>query len=120
MAQIIRSGAFLQQCWSIHPLCLAIKRMTEDRTIVVVCSSCKSAHHLSVSLVASRTAASGGAVAATPAAEDEALLSRCLAQHQTAITLRQMDVFQDMVLLRCAECRRHYDLTVAAFETHQK
>jgi len=36
------------------------------------------------------------------------------------ITLREMDVFQDSVLLRCAECRRQYELTVSAFETHQR
>jgi hypothetical protein len=27
MAEIIRSGAFLQQCWSVHPLCLTVKRV---------------------------------------------------------------------------------------------
>lgn len=120
MAQIIRSGAFLQQCWSIHPLCLAVKRMTDDRTLVMTCRSCESTHRLSVSLVASKAAPAGAIAAAPSDAQDEALLSHCVAQHHTAITLRQMDVFQDMVLLRCAECRRHYDLTVAAFETHQK
>jgi hypothetical protein len=55
-----------------------------------------------------------------PEVEGESLLGRCVGAHQTAITLREMDVFQDAVLLRCAECRRHYELTVSAFETHQK
>jgi hypothetical protein len=31
-----------------------------------------------------------------------------------------MDVFQDLVLLRCADCRRHYEMRVTAFETHQR
>jgi hypothetical protein len=31
-----------------------------------------------------------------------------------------MDVFEDLALVRCAECRRHYAVTVSAFETHQK
>jgi hypothetical protein len=29
-------------------------------------------------------------------------------------------VFEDLVVIRCAECRRQYTLAVTAFETHQK
>jgi hypothetical protein len=31
-----------------------------------------------------------------------------------------MDVFQDLVRLRCADCRRLYELTVESFETRYK
>ena len=34
MAEIIRSGAFLQQCWSVHPLCLTVKRVEPERIVV--------------------------------------------------------------------------------------
>jgi len=123
MAQIIRSGAFLQQCWSVHPLCVTVKRMGEDRTLVLTCSSCKSAHHLALGMVVPKDSAMQGAPDPNPASvEDpgESLLSGCIAAHQASLTLREMDVFQDLVLLRCADCRRHYELTVASFETHQR
>ncbi len=123
MAQIIRSGAFLQQCWSVHPLCVTVKRMAEDRTLVLTCSSCKSVHHLSLGMVIPKdSAAQGTTGAAIENVEDpgKALLSACITTHQASITLREMDVFQDLVLLRCADCRRHYELTVSSFETHQK
>ena len=50
----------------------------------------------------------------------EELLKACVSTHQASLTLREMDVFQDLVRLRCADCRRQYELTVSAFETRQK
>lgn len=44
----------------------------------------------------------------------------CLEAHAAALTLREMDVFEDLAVIRCAECRRLYVLMVTAFETHQK
>lgn len=119
MAQIIRSGAFLQQCWSVHPLCLQFKRMPDDRTLVLTCTSCKSAHHLALQLVAPRESPAQSA-AGVGMETGEALLQACVAGHPLALSVSKMDVFQDSVLLRCAECRRHYDVTVASFETHQR
>lgn len=123
MAQIIRSGAFLQQCWSIHPLCVTVKRLAGERTLVLTCSSCKSTHHLTLGMVVPKDSAAQGATAGGPATTEDpgaSLLSACITTHQAAITLREMDVFQDLVLLRCADCRRHYELTVSSFETHQR
>ncbi len=123
MAQIIRSGAFLQQCWSVHPLCVTVKRMAGDRTVVLTCSSCKSAHHLMVGMVVPKNPAvqeATGGGHADKEVSGESLLSACIMTHQASITLREMDVFQDLVLLRCANCRRYYELTVSSFETHQR
>jgi hypothetical protein len=123
MAQIVRSGAFLQQCWSVHPLCVAVKRMGEDRTVVLSCSSCKSAHYLAVGTVVQMDSAAQGEAAGDHAhgkASGELLLGACLTAHRASVTLREMDVFQNLVLLRCADCRRQYALHVAAFETHQQ
>ena len=122
MAQIIRSGAFLQQCWSVHPLCVTVRRLADDRTLTLACSSCKSVHHLTVDMVVPKESAAGetGGGSAKMEHSGEALLGACVTAHQTSITLREMDVFQDLVLLRCADCRRHYELTVASFETHQR
>jgi hypothetical protein len=123
MTQIIRSGAFLQQCWSVHPLCVTVKRMSEDRTLILSCSSCRFTHHLSLRTVASRQAA-GQEEPAEPSGGStdpgELLLNQCMAAHHAALTLRDMDVFHDLVRLRCAVCRRHYDVTVLEFRTHQR
>jgi hypothetical protein len=125
MGQIIRSGAFLQQCWSVHPLCVTVKRMTDDNRLILSCTSCRFVHHLALASVVVRASAvldqaedsSGG----EPFPDGgQAQLAGCLADHSTALSLREMDVFEDLALVRCAECRRHYAVTVSAFETHQK
>ena len=123
MAQVIRSGAFLQQCWSVHPLCVTVKRMTEENVVVLLCSSCKSAHHLSIATITSMASsaqpvAGDADLRAEPPGED--YLKACAAAHAASLTLREMDVFQDLVRLRCADCRRLYDLIVSAFETRHK
>jgi hypothetical protein len=47
-------------------------------------------------------------------------LKTCLGTHAPALSVREMDVFQDAVWLRCAECRAQFDLAISHFETHQK
>ena len=123
MAQVIRSGAFLQQCWSVHPLCVAVKRMTDENALVLICSSCKSAHHLTVAAVTSKASsaqqmAGEGALRDEPSGEE--CLKACVSTHHASLSLREMDVFQDLVRLRCADCRRQYELTASAFETRYK
>lgn len=123
MTQVIRSGAFLQQCWSVHPLCLSVKRMADEHVVVLSCSSCKSAHHLIASAITSKVSAASSLVEGQVApgeSSGEELLKACVSIHRTAVTLRDMDVFQDAVLLRCADCRRQYELTISVFETHHK
>ncbi|MGC4096813.1 MAG: hypothetical protein QM706_06825 [Nitrospira sp.] len=123
MAQVIRSGAFLQQCWSVHPLCVAVKRITDEGAVVLSCSSCQSVHQLKVSTISSKDPSAHRATEGDrlqDAEAGEALLKACVSMHHAALSLRQMDVFQDLVLLRCADCRRHYELAVSAFETRQK
>ncbi len=97
--------------------------MTEENVVVLLCSSCKSAHHLSIAAITS-IASSAQQVAAEVALSDEPFgdecLKACVSTHHTSLSLREMDVFQDLVRLRCADCRRLYDLTVSAFETRQK
>ncbi len=125
MAQVIRSGAFLQQCWSVHPLCVTVKRIADDRTVVLLCSSCRSAHHLQcAAVVAQLSTAQGEAENSSTAVVEEAeglsKLDACIAAHRPALSLREMDVFEDRVLIRCADCRRHYALAVSQFEMRQK
>ena len=123
MAQIIRSGAFLQQCWSVHPLCVTVKRMTNERAVVLSCSSCKSVHYLTIATVTSKASSvqqMAGADVLRDEPPGEEFLKACVSTHQASLTLREMDVFQDLVRMRCADCRRLYELTVESFETRHK
>jgi len=125
MGQVFRSGAFLQQCWSVHPLCIGVKRIVEGRTLILNCTSCRFVHHLGLSSVAVRVSAvldqPEESVSRALGQEDgQGQLEACLAAHAPALSLREMDVFEDVALVRCAECRRHYALSVSSFETHQK
>jgi hypothetical protein len=124
MVQVFRSGAFLQQCWSVHPLCVAVKRMVDDGTLILSCSSCRFVHHLVLASVVVRASAvladseDSGELADPQKGQSQ--LAACLGAHAAALSLREMDVFEDLALIRCAECRRHYALQVTSFETHQK
>ena len=122
MEQVFRSGAFLQQCWSVHPLCVSVRRITDDNQLALACTSCRFAHYVTIGSVMFGPSASEDATVSTdpPAADAQARLASCLEVHGAALSLREMDVFQDLAVLRCAECRRHYEVTVVAFETHQK
>ena len=125
MGQVIRSGAFLQQCWSVHPLCVEVRRITSEKQLGLACTSCRFAHYLTMESVVVVSSGASEEVAQTMDVTDsrsDALgrLTSCLEAHAAALSLRQMDVFEDLAVIRCAECRRHYALAVTAFETHQK
>jgi hypothetical protein len=125
MGEVFRSGAFLQQCWSVHPLCVGVRRITAENQLALACTSCRFAHYVTMGVVAldpSSASEEAGPPVGPPVADADAQarLAGCLEAHASALSLRQMDVFEDLVVIRCAECRRQYVLTVTAFETHQK
>lgn len=122
MAEIIRSGAFLQQCWSVHPLCLTVKRVEPERIVVLTCSSCRMVHRVTTDTVTRQVATGDSSTPQWDPAQPDGLiaLKSCMGTHAPALSVREMDVFQDAVWVRCAECRAQYDLTVSQFETHQK
>jgi len=97
--------------------------MTDENALVLICSSCKSAHYLTVAMVTSQAASvqhMAGAGTSRDEPPGEEFLKACVSTHHASLTLREMDVFQDLVRLRCADCRRLYELTVSAFETRYK
>lgn len=97
--------------------------MTDEGAVVLSCSSCKSAHYLTGITVSSK-ASSAQQTAGENALRDEPhgdeFLKACVSAHHASLSLREMDVFQNLVRLRCADCRRRYELTVSAFETRHK
>ena len=122
MAEIIRSGAFLQQCWAVHPLCLTVKRVEPERIVVLTCSSCRMVHRVTTNAVTRQVSTVASSVPKPDPAQSDGLaaLKTCMGTHAPALSVREMDVFQDAVWVRCAECRAQYDLTVSQFETYQK
>jgi hypothetical protein len=122
MPSIYKSGAFIQQCFAVHPRCLDFKSAHLPDRLVVKCTSCKMHHHLALRSIAMRSSAPADSLdisvqhAARAAAD---LLAECLAAHGPSVTIRAMDVIQEIVGLRCRDCRRLFDLDVTAFESHQ-
>jgi hypothetical protein len=122
MAEVIRSGAFLQQCWSVHPLCLTVKRVEPERIVVLTCSSCRMVHRVTTNSVTRQVSTGDSSEPEPDPSQPDGLaaLKTCMGAHAPALSLREMDVFQDAVWVRCAKCRAQYDLSVSQFETHQK
>jgi len=121
MAQVYKSGAFIQQCFAVHPLCLTLKKLDLPTRLILSCSSCNLIHAVAVRTLTLR-------VSAIPQATDERphdrsaseRLTDCAADHLVAVSVRALDVVREEAGLRCAECRRMYDLEIGAIETHQR
>jgi hypothetical protein len=123
MGQVYQSGAFIQQCFAVHPLCLALKRIEDDGRLIIICTSCRMVHHVLVEDVVTRVAAvpaDAPDLNRAPPTTARDVLTACAVSHPVAVTIREMDVIRDSVGMRCAECRRVFNLQVAAFESHQK
>jgi ribosomal protein L33 len=100
-----------------------VRRITDDNQLALACTSCRFAHYVTIGAVRFGPSASEEAETSTDAApspDAQARLAGCLEAHAAALSLREMDVFEDLAVLRCAECRRHYTVAITAFETHQK
>ena len=118
---IYKSGAFIQQCFSVHARCLTLQKCTPPDLVLFTCTSCRMAHRLTLRAMTTRVpvrlAVKGAAPTDEPAME---YLAQCLSAHAIALMVREMDVVNDWVGLRCAECRRLFDFDVAVFETQQR
>lgn len=121
MAPIFKSGAFIQQCFAAHRLCLSLKKYSGTEKILLACSSCNLQHRLTL------RGFSGSVVGEVEIGDTDKRrlggagdLTRCAAEHPDALGVSEMDVLQEFIRLRCAECRRVYDLQISLFETHQR
>lgn len=123
MTQVFHSGAFIQQCVAVHPLCVTLKRFEEQNKLVFTCSSCRMAHHVTIDSIVVRVSIAMDAPDASSPPPPEAaagILTACIGEHTGAVTIRELDVIQDHLGLRCATCRRVFDLHTVTFETRQK
>lgn len=121
MSLLFKSGAFVQQCFAVHPRCLVIKKLALPEKLILACTSCNLQHRLTLRAMASCLPAAPheGTAPAEPAGKPEDWFAGCAAEHEAGLCVREMDVLKDFVGMRCAHCRRLYDLDVALFETHQ-
>jgi hypothetical protein len=123
MTQVYKSGAFIQQCFAVHPLCLNLKSLHLPNSIVIRCTSCNMLHRLTLRALTLRVSAVHAVEDATDARADHpaaAHLEACAAAHSAAIGVRAMDVVREEAGLRCGECRKMYDLDILSIETHQR
>lgn len=110
-----KSGAFVQQCFVLHPLSLSFKTLTLPDRVVVVCTSCDMRHRFIVRTLTTRGGEEGSA---EREAKDD--WARCVGSHPAGLRVSTVDLVRDSVKLRCGECSRTYKLMVSAFETYRK
>jgi hypothetical protein len=116
VSPIYKSGAFAQQCFASHPLCLGLKRLTLPDLIVLTCSSCRFQHHIRIRSMSMQHSMAG--IVEPDPHEPLDCLERCSHEHLRSLRVVHMDVIGDALALRCTECRRVYTIEVAEFETH--
>ncbi len=114
MANVFRSGAFLQQCFSVHPLALEMKMLTLPDKIGIVCVHCKSRHRLTIGIITRL-------IGDSEMCEDGAAtgLASCVANHREALHVTDVCVERDIVQFRCRECKAGFRAVVPLFETYQ-
>ncbi len=114
MGNIFRSGAFLQQCFSVHPLSLSLKMLTLPDKIGVFCLHCKSRHRLTVDTI-SRV------IGDAELFEEGAarMLEACANAHQEALHVTEVSVDGNIVQFRCRECKAGFQTKISLYETYQ-
>ena len=111
---VFNSGAFLQQCFSVHPLTLTLKLVTPPALVGVVCTNCRMKHRLTVKQAGQKE----GENAAV--AEDEmGVFQVCSQTHYEDVRISEVDVIKNLVEFRCFPCRRTFRFDLAKIETHQ-
>ena len=111
---VFKTGAFLQQCFSVHPLTLSLKLVTPPELVGIVCTNCRMKHRLTIRQVAAAESEKAGM-------DDKGMLSLhdCSQIHPEDVRISMVDVVKDSVEFRCRSCRRTFLLDIRMFETHQ-
>jgi len=111
---VFKSGAFLQQCFSVHPLTLNLKLVTPPDLVGIVCTNCRMKHRVTVRQVLPQ-----GLEKANNHEEGMLSLHRCSTMHPEDVRISLVDVVNNSVEFRCRPCRRTYLLEIGMIETHQ-
>ena len=111
---VFKSGAFLQQCFSVHPLTLILKLVTPPSLVGVACTNCRMKHRLTVKQAKQKE---GEDSAVAPDGMEP--FEQCYQAHVEELRLSGVDVIKNLVEFRCYPCRRTYHLDLEMIETHQ-
>ncbi len=115
MSPIYKSGAFIQQCFSVHPLSMNVKLFTLPNIVGILCHNCQLRHRITIHTVSKFL---GEDVAGEEDASTS--LSDCTTQHAEELRISGLNVVQDIMQLRCTHCKKGYHLTISLIESHQK
>ena len=121
MAEMIPVQLFFTMS-SAHPLCLTVKRVEPERIAVLTCSSCRMVHRVTTGAITRQASAvdSSSPNRGVPSRTGSWRHTLVRVPHAPALSVREMDVFQDACGSAVRNVGRHHDLTVSHFETHQK
>ena len=111
---IFNTGAFLEQCFAVHPLSLSFKVVTLPNKVGILCANCNMRHRLTVTKFHAHQ--HNEALTDTGAAPH---LKYCADTHSDDVRVSGVNVESDSVQLRCRECQRTYHIRVSLFETYQ-
>ena len=92
---VFKTGAFLQQCFSVHPLTLSLKLVTPPELVGIVCTNCRMKHRLTIRQVAASESEKTGM-------DDKGMLSlyECSQMHPEDVRIAMVDVVKDSVEFR--------------------
>ena len=111
---VFKTGAFLQQCFAVHPLALSVKVLRQPDKIGVLCAHCNMRHRLTGKTFHVQV---GSDVLTSQDAPKS--FEHCVAHHPEELRIGAVDISQESVQLRCKTCQRSYIIDVVLFETHQ-
>ena len=114
---VFLSAAFLQQCFAMHRLDLAVRQL-KGSGIVVACRQCKIRHTVRLGRRAEEPEAPFGdevplfAEPLRACAATHLPLRACAATHLPAVGVHAVDVVRDALDLSCAQCRATYPFRI--------
>ncbi len=114
MPSLFSSGAFIQQCFAVHPLCLTVKMVTLPDKLGISCSNCKMRHRLTLRALALLTPE---ATVVEP--EQPIPIDHCALHHIDDLRIQEVNIEKSTIQIRCRPCKVSYHLTVSLFESYQ-
>ncbi|MEC4672638.1 MAG: hypothetical protein VST68_00485 [Nitrospirota bacterium] len=114
MPSIITGGAFFQQCFAVHPLCLAVKMVKLPDKLGISCSNCKMRYRLSIGTLSLITPEGTFIDSERPPP-----LDHCAIHHMDDLRIQEVHIEKNKIQIRCRPCKVSYHLTISLFETYQ-
>lgn len=114
MPNIFKTGAFLQQCFSVHPLSLSFKMFMFPDKLGIFCQNCKIRHRLTISNISKMI---GSSEMLTVGVAD--ILRYCAENHQGMLQVTEVSVEFNAIKLRCRTCKASFQLTIMLYESYQ-